>query len=200
MESSPSALRDEDSPRDGTLTLCIERWSLPQGWNPLHLHWEMKSQPLGHQGSPFVAVVQSLCHVRLFVAPWIAACQFPLSFTISCSFLNFRFIESVMPSNHLIPCCPLLLLPSIFPSMRVFSSELALRIKRPKYWSVSFSICSFNEYSGFISFRIDRFDLFAVQQTLKSLLQHHNSKASVLWLLAFFMVQLYIHTWPRKKP
>ena len=144
--------------------------------------------------------VQSLSHVCLFATPWITAHQASLSITNSRSSPKLLSIESVMPSSRRILCRPLLLLPSIFPSMRVFSSELALRIKRPKYWSVSFSICSFNEYSGFISFRIDRFDLFAVQQTLKSLLQHHNSKASVLWLLAFFMVQLYIHTWPRKKP
>ena len=154
-----------------------------------------QEQPWGkvlfpHQG---IVVVRPLSCVQFFVAPWIAACQFPLSFTISCSFLNFRFIESVMPSNHLILCCPLLLLPSIFPSMRVFSSELALRIKRPKYWSVSFSICSFNEYSGFISFRIDRFDLFAVQQTLKSLLQHHNFKASLLRHSTFLRSNCHIH-------
>ena len=98
-------------------------------------------------------------------------------------------IESVMPSNHLILCCPLLLLPSIFPSIRVFSSELALHIRWPKYWSLSFSISPSNEYSGLISCRIDGFDLLAVQGTLKRLLQHHSSKASVLWSSAFIMVQ-----------
>ena len=99
-------------------------------------------------------------------------------------------IESVMPSNHIILCCPFLLLPSIFPSIRVFSNEPALRIRWPKYWSFSFSISSSHEYSGLISFRIDWFDLLAVQGTLKSLLQHHNLKASILQRSAFFMVQL----------
>ena len=99
-------------------------------------------------------------------------------------------IDSVMPFNHLILCCPLLLLPSIFPSIRVFSNKSVLHIRWPKYWSFSFSISSSNEYSGLISFRIDWFDLLAVQGTLKSLLQHHNSKASILWCSAFFMIQL----------
>ena len=122
--------------------------------------------------------------------PWTAAHQASLSFTISQSLLRFMSIESVMLSNHFILCHPLLLLPSIFPSMRVFSNELAVRIRWPKYWSFSFSINPSNEYSGFISFRIDWFDLLAVQGTLKGLLQYHNSKASILWHLAFFMVQL----------
>ena len=117
-----------------------------------------------------------------------APCQAPLSFTISWSLLKLMSIESAMPSNHLILCCPLLLLPSIFPSIRVFSNELALHIRWPKYWS--FSISPSNNYSGLISFRIDCFDLFSVQRTLKSLLQHHSSKASILWRSAFFMVQL----------
>ena len=99
-------------------------------------------------------------------------------------------IKSVMPSNHLILCCPLLLLPSIFPSISVFSSELALHIRWPKYWSFSFSISPTNEHPGLISFRMDWLDLFAVQGTLKSLLQHHNSKASTLWHSAFFIIQL----------
>ena len=115
--------------------------------------------------------------------------QASLSFTITQSLLKLMSIESVMPSNHLILCCPLLLLPSIFPSIRVFSNESALHI-RPKYWSFSFSISPLNEYSELISFRIDWFDLFAVQGTLKSLFQHHNSKVSILWYWAFFMVQL----------
>ena len=113
-----------------------------------------------------------------------------LSFTISRSLLKLMSIESVMPSNHLILCHPLLLLPSIFPSVRVFSNESVLPIRWPKYWSFSFSISSSNEYSGLISFRIDWFDLLAVQGTLKSLLQHHSSKASILWHSVFFMVQL----------
>ena len=124
------------------------------------------------------------------MTPWTAACQASLFFPISQSLLKLMSIGSVMPSNHLILCCPCLFLPSIFPSIRVFSNELALCIKWPKYWSFSFSISLSNEYSGLISFRIDWFDLLAVEGTLKSLLQHHNSKASILWGSAFFMVQL----------
>ena len=112
------------------------------------------------------------------MTPWTAACQASLSFTISWSLLKLMSIELVMPSNHLIFCCPLLLLSSIFPSIRVFSSDLALHIRWPKYWSFSFSISPTNEYSGLISFRIDWFDLPAVQGILKSLLQHHSLKAS----------------------
>ena len=121
--------------------------------------------------------------------PWTAVCQAFLSFTISRSLLRFVFIESVMLSNHLILCFPLILLPSIFPSIRVFSSESAFHIRCPKYWSFSFSISPSKDYSGLISFRIDWFDLLAGQGTLKSLLQHHNSEASILWHSAFFMVQ-----------
>ena len=113
-----------------------------------------------------------------------------LSFTISWSLLKFMFIKLVMPYNHLILCYPLLLLPSIFPSIRVFSSESALCIRWPKYWSFSFSISPSNEYSWLISFRMDWFNLLAVQGTLRSLLQHHSSKASILWRSAFFVVQL----------
>ena len=112
--------------------------------------------------------------------PWTAACQASLSFTITWSLLKLMSIESVMPSNHLTLCHPLLLLPSIVPNIRVFSNDLALHIRWPKYWSFSFSISPSNEYSGLISFRIDWFDLLAVQWTLKTLLQHHSSKASVL--------------------
>ena len=137
-----------------------------------------------------VVVVQLLSCVLLFVTPCTAACQASPSFTISWGLLKFVFIESVMPSNHLIRCCPLLLLHSIFPSIRVFSNNSALRIRWPRYWSFSFSISHSNAYSGLISFRIDRFDLLAVQGNIKSLLQHHNSKASILWCLVFFMVQL----------
>ena len=124
------------------------------------------------------------------MSPWIAACQTSLSFTISLSLLKVASIELVMPSNHLILCHPLLLLPSIFPSIGFFSSELALPIRWPKYWSFSFSISPSNGYSGLISFRIDWFDLLAVQGALKSLLQHHSSKASIVLCSAFFMVQL----------
>ena len=122
--------------------------------------------------------------------PWCATCQASLSFTISQSLCKLMSIESVMPSNHLFLCCPLLLLPSIFPSIRDFSSELDLHISWPDYQSFSFSFSPSNEYSGLISFRIDWFDLLAFQGTLKSLLQHHSSKASILWHSAFFMVQL----------
>jgi len=122
--------------------------------------------------------------------PWTAACQATLSITSSRSLLKLMSIKSVMPSNHLILCCPLLLLPSIFPSIRVFSGESVLHIRWPKYWSFSFSISSSNEYSGLFSFRMDWFDLLSVQGTLKSLLQHHSSKASILQHSAFFMVQL----------
>ena len=120
----------------------------------------------------------------------VAALQASLSFTISQSLLKLMSIESVMPSNHLILCHPLLLLPSMFPSIRVFSNESALRIRWPKYWSFSFSISPSDEYSGLISFRMDWLDLLAVQGTLKSLLQHHSSKASILQRSAFFIVQL----------
>ena len=119
-------------------------------------------------------VVQSLSHVRLFVTPWTASCQASLSFTISQSLLKLMSIESVMPSNHLVLYCPLLLLPSIFSSIRIFSNELALHISWPKYYSFSFSISLSSEYSGFISFRIDWFDLLAVQGTLRSLLLNHS--------------------------
>ena len=135
-----------------------------------------------------IIVVQSLSHILLFVTSWTVACQASLSFTISQSMLKFMPIESVMPSNHLILCHPLLLLPSIFPSMRVFPHESVLCIRWPKYWS--FSISPSNEYSWLISFRIDWFDLLAVQGTLKSLLQHHGSKASILQYSHFFVVQL----------
>ena len=121
--------------------------------------------------------------------PWTAARQASLSITNSQSLLRLMSIKSVMPSSHLILCCPLLLLPSIFPSIRVFSSESVLRIKRPKDQSSSFSISPSNEYSGLISFRMDWLDLLAVQGTLKSLLQHHSSKASIPWGSAFFIAQ-----------
>ena len=136
------------------------------------------------------SLIQPLIHVWLFATPWIAACQAYLSITNSQSLLKVVSIESVIPSNHLIPCCPLLLLPSIFPNIRVFSNESVLRIRWPKYWSFSFSISSSNEHSGLISFRMDWLDLLAVQGTLKSLLQHHSTKASILWHPFFFMVQL----------
>ena len=132
----------------------------------------------------------SLSHVRLFATPLTAAWEASLFFTIFQSLLKVMSIELVMPSNHLIHCCPLLLLSSIFPSIRVFSNESALRIRWPKYWSFSFSISPSKDYLGLISFRIDWFELLAVQGTLKSLLQHHSSKPLILQLSVFFMVQL----------
>ena len=134
--------------------------------------------------------VQSLSRVQLFVTLWTAACWDSLSVTNSCSLLKLISIKLVMQSNHLILCRPLLLLPSIFPSIRVFSNESVLHIRWPKYWNFSFNISPSNEYSGLISFRIDWFDFFEVQGTLKSLLQYHSSKASILWHLAFFIFQL----------
>ena len=134
--------------------------------------------------------VQSLSHVRLFATPWTADHQAPLFFTISWSLLKLVSFELVMPSNHLILCHPLRLLPSIFSSIRIFSSESVLRIRWPKCWSFSFNISPSNEYSGLISFRIDWLYLLAVQGTLKSPLQHHSSKASILQCSVFFMVQL----------
>ena len=134
--------------------------------------------------------VQLLSHVQLFATPWTAAHQASLSITNSQSLLKLMSIELVMPSNHLILCCPFLLPPSIFPSIRVFSNESVLCVRWPKYWSFSFSISPSNEYSGLISFRMDWLDLLAVQGTLKSVLQHCSSKASIPWRSAVFMVQL----------
>ena len=140
----------------------------------------------------YCIVAQLLSHVQLFAIPWTAACQASLSITNSQSLLKLMSIKSMMPSNHLILCHPLLLLPSIFPSIRVFSNESALHIRWPKYWSFSFSISSSNEYLGLISFRMDWLDFLAVQGTLKSLLQRHNSKASTL----LFSTQLYLSNAP----
>ena len=130
--------------------------------------------------------VQSLSSVQLFATPWIAARQASLSITNSWSSLKLTSIESVMPSSHLILCRPFLLLPPIPPSIRVFSNELTLRMRWPKYWSFSLSISPSNEHPGLISFRMDWLEVLAVQETLKSLLQHHSSKASILWHSAFF--------------
>ena len=136
-----------------------------------------------------VSLVQSLSRVWLFATPWIAACQASLSITNSQSWLKLMPIELVMPSSHLILCHPLLLLPSILPSIRAFSNESTLCMRWPKYWSFSFNISPSNEHPGLI-FRMDWLDLLAVQGTLKSFLQHHSSKASILQFSAFFMVQL----------
>ena len=148
------------------------------GWN--------SSNPFSVPGT--VVVVQLLSCVRSFATPWTAAHQASLSFSLSQSLLKIMSIESVMPSNHLILCHPLLLPPSIFPSIRVFSNESVVHITWSKDWSFSFSISPSNEYSGLISSTIDWFDLFAVQVTLKSLLQHHHLKASILWHSVFFIV------------
>ena len=138
--------------------------------------------------NPFsvLSSVQSLGHFRLLVTPWIAAHQASLSITNSQSLLKLMSIKSVMPSNNFLLCHPLLLLPSTFPSIRVFSNQSVLRIRWPKYWSFSFSISPSNEYLGLISFRMDQLDLLVVQGTLKSLLQHHSSKASILHCSALF--------------
>ena len=142
------------------------------------------------RGNTPISLVQSLSHVQLFVTPWITARQASLSITNSRSSLRLMSFELVMPSSHLILCHPLLLLPPIPPSIRVFSNESTLHMRWPKYWSFSFSISPSKEHPGLISFRMDWLDLLAVQGTLKSLLQHHRSKASILWHSAFFTVQL----------
>ena len=144
--------------------------------------------------------VQSISCVRVFVTPWTAAHQASLSISNSRSLFKLMSIELVMPSNHLIFCHPLLLLHSILPSIRVFSSESVLRIRWPKYWSFSFSISHSNEHSGLISFRMDWLDLLTVQGTLRSLLQHHSSKASILQCSVFFIVQFSYPTSLLKKP
>ena len=180
--------------------------SLTRDWNWVPCRGSAEFQLMDHQGrlschlfyihlfsikivtfASYEIVVQSFSRVWLFATPWTAARQASLSFTISWSLLKFIFIESVMPSNHLFLCHPRLLLLSIFPSIRFFSNELALRW--PKSWSFSFSISPSNEYSGLISSRRDWLDLLVVQGTLKSLLQHHTSKASILWCSTFFIVQ-----------
>ena len=149
---------------------------------------ECSIQFLSQTAREYVAIVQSLSCVQLFATPWTVACQASLSFTISQSLLKLMSIESVMPSRHLILRQPLLLLPSIFPSIRIFSKALCIRW--PKYWTLSFSIRPSNEYSGLISFRMNCLDPLAVQGILKSHLQHHSSKASILWPSAFFIIQL----------
>ena len=139
-----------------------------------------QSDERGSAQDSFLCSVQSLSRVRLFVTPWTAACQASLSITNSQSLLKLMSTEPVIPSNHLVLCRSLLLPPSVFPSIRVFSNESLLPIRWPKYWSFSYSISPSNKYSGLMSFRMDWFDLLAVQGTLKSLLQHHSSKASIL--------------------
>ena len=169
----------------GSLSL-LQQIFLTQKLNRGLLHCRRILYQLSYQFSS----VQSLSRVRLFATPWTAVHQASLSITNSWSLLKFMSIKSVMPSNPLIFCHPLLLPPSIFPSIRVFSNESDLCFRWPKYWSFSFSISPSNEYSGLISFRMDWLDLLTVQGTLKTLLQHHSSKASILWHSAFFIVQL----------
>ena len=170
-----------------------------QGSNPYLLcllHCRHIVYPLSHQGSLLISSgsVQSLSHVRLFETPWIAAHQASLSITNSRRPPKPMSIVSVMPSNHLILCRPLLLPPSIFPRIRVFSNESALHIRWPNYWSFSFKISPSNEHPGLFSFRMDWLDLLAVQGTLKSLLQHHSSKASILQCSAFQLSHPYMTT------
>ena len=153
-------------------------------------HMKNERDHINEESQVAAVVVQALSPVRLLVTPWTAARQASPSITNSWSLLKHMSITSVMPFNHLILCHPLLLPPSVFPSIRVFSNESVLHIRWPKYWSFSFSISPSNEYSGLISFRMDCLDLLAVQRTLKSLLQHHSSKTSILRCSAFFIVQL----------
>ena len=153
-------------------------------YHRINIHFQAQQWPIQFSS------VQSLSWIRLFVTPWTAACQASLSITNSRSLLKLMSIELVTPSNHLIFCHPLLFSSSIFASIRVFSNESALCISWPKYWSFSFSISPSSEYSGLISFRMDWLDLLAVHGTLKSLLQHHSSKESILWHSVFFIVQL----------
>ena len=150
--------------------------------------------------TPQFSSVQSFSHVWLFATPWTSAQQASMFITKSQSLLKLMSIQLEMPSNHLILCGPILLWPSIIPRIRVFSNESGLCIRWPKYWSFSFSISLSNEYSRLISFRTDWLDLLAVQGTLKSLLQHHSSEASILWDSAFLWSKSYIHTWPLEKP
>ena len=171
-----------------SVTLCLLYLPPP----PHALVWsslERVGDSLDKQDLNVVSSVQSLSHVWLFVTPWTAVCQASLSFTNSWSLLKLMSFESMMPSNHLILCHPLLFLPSIFPNIRVFSNKSALDIRWPKYWSFSFSISPSNKYSGLTSFVMDCLYLLAVQGTLKSLLQHHHLKASIIRHSAFFMVQ-----------
>ena len=153
-------------------------------------HNHLEPNPASWLFTSFVVVVQSLSHVQLYATPWTPARQASLSFSISWSLLKLMSIELMMPSNYIMLCHPLFLLPSIFPSIRLFSSESALCIRWPKYWSFSFNISLSNEHLALVSFRMDCLGLLAVQGTLKSLLQHHSSKASIVQHSAFFMVQL----------
>ena len=165
----------------------FNKWQFPL--SPSVLHFIFINNNLSNDTKVQFSSVQSLSHVWLFATPWTAACQASLSITNSWSLPKLMSIQSVMPSDHLILCRPLFL-PLIFPSNRVFSNESALLIRWPKYWNFSFDISPSKEHPGLISFRMDWLDLLAVQRTLKSLLQHHSSKASIIRCSAFFIVQL----------
>ena len=169
-----------------------DRWVMVESSEKMCSTGEENGKPPQHSclEKPMNSSVQLLSRVRLFVTPQTAAGQASMSITNSWSLPKSMSIESVMPSNHLILCHPLLLLPSIFPSIRIFSNESALHIRWPKYWSFSFNISPSHEHPGLISFMMDWLDLLAVQGTLKSFFQHHNSKASILWHSAFFIIQL----------
>ena len=158
----------------------------------LALSMSLIPSAISHSPDQFSSVQLHSC-VRLFVTPGIAACQASMSITTSWSLLKLTSIESVMSSSHLIPCRPLLLLSPILPSIRVFSNESTLRMRCPKYWSFSFTIIPSKEHPGLISFRMDWLDHLAIQETLKSLLQHNSSKASILWCSAFYTTSSHIH-------
>ena len=192
MESSFNQYRTQNIPlfQSGAMKVSFISFLSPaRQWGCLHFYTSLGTCLLWWLLQAQFSSVQSLSHVQLFATPWTAAHQASLSITNSWSFLKIMSIKSVMPSNHLILCHPLFLT-SIFPSIRVYLNELVLPIRWPKYWSFGFSISPSNEYSGLVSFRMDWLDLPAVQWTLKSLLQHHSSKASILLCSAFFTVQL----------
>ena len=193
MESSFNQYKTQNIPlfQSGAMKVSFISFLSPAcQWGCLHFYTSLGTYLLWWLLQAQFSSVHSLTHVQLFATPWTAAHQASLSITNSWSFLKLISIKSVMPSNHLILCHPLLFLTSIFPSIRVYLNELVLPIRWPKYWSFGFSISTSNEYSGLVSFRMDWLGLPAVQRTLKSLLQHHSSKASILLCSAFFTVQL----------
>ena len=193
MERKVCFISDASIRGGGEGRYLAKSWLSPN-WEPLRQEFYRQKKAVTCRkvtvSSDQFSSVQSLSHVRLFAIPWITVRQASLSITKFRSLLKLMSIESVMPSSHLILCHPLLLLLPIPPSIRVFSNESTLCMRWPKYWSFSFSICSSNEQPGLISFRMDWLDLLAVQGTLKSLLQHHSSKTSILRHSAFFTVQL----------
>ena len=193
MESSFNQYKTQNIPlfQSGAMKVSFISFLSPaRQWGCLHFYTSLGTYLLWWLLQAQFSSVHSLSHVQLFATPWTAAHQSSLSITNSWSCLKLISIKSVMPSNHLILCHPLLFLTSIFPSIRVYLNELVLPIRWPKYWSFGFSISPSNEYSGLVSFRMDWLGLPAVQRTLKSLLQHHSSKASILLCSAFFTVQL----------